>query len=509
MFSALAATPTTDPTPVAEALNELRRVEALPPAPVGEALALADAWTALQERRAAVPPPRAAPTSLVEAALETLESARLEHTRAHEMLRLADLTPEDAAEIEAAHAAVVQATEKVEGIRRPRPLARRRLEAAQAAEQGLLEQLGLSSYHAFLLRAAPGMSLPVKQERLERANAALADAEAVWEELHAPAADDRQAQELAAETNRIRTAAVDLIGDDPGADVDGALRALRRPADAEPARLQLLAALDAVGASPDAAADPAASASAWLAYADEDHARRAALQAELGGLQSDLDDLVADEARDEPEQGSAAPTESNVTVQVWTRLEAELDEARAAFEAATGHEEEARRARNHASARLENARSAELRVVSLSEELTAATAAHEQAAARVEELEQSEVARRAASAPVVAPAPVRSAPEVDISEVDVDELEVYLLARLVAQRSVGQAGSLPFVIDDAFAGLPVETTERAIAVLERFTPVFQLVYLSDDPDIEAWARLFGPKGASVRRFLSAQSLSAT
>ena len=65
------------------------------------------------------------------------------------------------------------------------------------------------------------------------------------------------------------------------------------------------------------------------------------------------------------------------------------------------------------------------------------------------------------------------------------------------------------VIDDAFAGLPVETTERAIAVLERFTPVFQLVYLSDDPDIEAWARLFGPKGASVRRFLSAQSLSAT
>ena len=101
------------------------------------------------------------------------------------------------------------------------------------------------------------------------------------------------------------------------------------------------------------------------------------------------------------------------------------------------------------------------------------------------------------------------APEVDISEVDVDELEVYLLARLVAQRSVGQAGSLPFVIDDAFARLPVETTEKAIGVLERFTPVFQLVYLSDDPEIEAWARLFGPKGASVRRFLSSQSLSAT
>ena len=293
----------------------------------------------------------------MKAALETLEAARLEHTRAHEIARLADLTPEDVGEIEAAHAKVVQATEKVEGIRRPRPLARRRLEAAQVSEQALLEELGLSSYHAFLLRSAPGMSLPVKQERLERANAALADAEAVWEELHAPAADDRQAQELAAETNRVRTAAVDLLGDDPGADVDGALRALRRPADAEPARLDLLASLDGVGASPGTGDDPAASASAWLAYADEDHARRAALQAELGGLQSDLDALVADEAHPDEShgEGAAAPTESNVTVQVCTRLEAELDEARAAFEAATGHEEEARRARNQASGRLENA----------------------------------------------------------------------------------------------------------------------------------------------------------
>src|SRR5207248_1046594 len=175
---------------VREALAELRRVEALLPRPVDEALALADAWTALQERRAQVPPPRVAPTSLVEAALETLEAARIEHTLAHEMARLDDLTPEDARDIEAAHAAVVEAGEKVENSRRPRPLARRRLEAVRAAEQGLLERLGLSSYHAYLLRTAPGLSTPVRQERADRADAALADAEAVWEELHAPAADD-------------------------------------------------------------------------------------------------------------------------------------------------------------------------------------------------------------------------------------------------------------------------------------------------------------------------------
>src|SRR5439155_5393659 len=128
--------------------------------------------------------------------------------------------------------------------------------------------------------------------------------------------------------------AFDLLGDDPGVDVEGALRALRRPVDAEPACRELLAALDAVGASPETGADPAASASAWLAYADEDHARRAALQAELGGLQSDLDELAADAARSEDpdapdEQAAVTPAESSVTVQVFTRLEAQLDEARA------------------------------------------------------------------------------------------------------------------------------------------------------------------------------------
>jgi hypothetical protein len=511
VLAALAATSDTDPAPVAEALAELRRVESLPPGPVDEALALADAWAALQERRTTAPRPLTAPRSLVKAALETLEAARLDHTRAHEMARLADLTREDARNIEAAHAAVVEAAEKVEGARRPRPLARRRLEAAQAAEQQLLERLGLSSYHAFLLRAAPGLSMPVKQERLERANAALADAEAVWEELHAPVADDQQAQKLAAEADRLRAVAVTLLGGDPGADIEGALRVLRRAADPEPARHALLAALKAVGASPDAGGDPAASASAWLASSDEDHARRAALQAELGGLQSDLEELLADASGSErPDEGAeVSPAESSVTVHVYTRLEAELDEARAEFEAATDREQAAGRARNQASRRLENARSAELRVISLTEELAGAIAAHEQAAARVEELERTEVERRAASEAAAAPAPMRTAPEVDISGVDVDELEVYLLARLVAQRSVGEAGSLPFVIDDAFAGLPVDTTEKAIAVLERFTPAFQLIYLSDDPEIEEWARLFGPKGASVRRFLSAQSVSAT
>jgi hypothetical protein len=514
VLAALDNTPTTDPTPVAQALAELRRIEALPPQPVDEALALADAWAVLQERRAALPPPRSAPAALVRDALEALEQARLDYAQAQEAARMAHLTPHDIAEIEHMHAAVVEASEKVEGKRVAGPMARRRLEAAQAAEAEVLERLGLPSYHAFLLRTAPGLSTPIEGERLDRAHAALIDAEAVWEELHAPAPDDHEAQALNAETAQLRAEVIALLGGDPGGDVEGALRALRRPAaDPEPARDSLRAALEGVGSTLEPEGDLAATAAAWLAYADEDHARRAALQAELGGLESDIE-LLAAQAEDgrapsgDEASGAATSGESGMPVQVRTRLEAELDQARAALDASTDHEEVARRARNQASGRLENARSSELRVASLTEELSGATAAHAQATARVEELERTEAARRVErNAAVPAPAD-NPEPDVDISGVDVDELEVYLLARLVAQRSVGEAGSLPLVIDDAFSGLPVETIERALAVLERFTPAFQFIFLSDDPELEAWARLFGPKGASVRRFSSAQSVSA-
>ena len=195
-------------------------------------------------------------------------------------------------------------------------------------------------------------------------------------------------------------------------------------------------------------------------------------------------------------------------VQVRTRLEAELDEARAALEAATDHEEIARRARNQASARLENARSAELRV-----ELAhrGARPARSRRTNRRPHASMSSSARRsqrrAAAVPAPAAAVSHAAPEVDITEVDVDELEVYLLARLVAQRSVGRGGQ-PARRDRrrvrGAAGRDDREGDRGRSSAS--PPAFQFIYLSDDPEIEAWARLFGPKGASVRRFSSAQSV---
>src|SRR5439155_1040277 len=73
------------------------------------------------------------------------------------------------------------------------------------------------------------------------------------------------------------------------------------------------------------------------------------------------------------------------------------------------------------------------RFEALEADLAGARAAESQSRARVEEL-----AARSQQAPVAA-----------VAEADRTAVEVYLLSRIAAQRDVGQAGSLPLVVDDA------------------------------------------------------------
>lgn len=75
---------------------------------------------------------------------------------------------------------------------------------------------------------------------------------------------------------------------------------------------------------------------------------------------------------------------------------------------------------------------------------------------------------------------------------------MYVLTRLTALRSVARAGPLPLVIDDAFAGLPDVGVGRILALLARSSAVVQVVYLSDDDRVAAWARFLGPEQAAVR-----------
>ena len=80
---------------------------------------------------------------------------------------------------------------------------------------------------------------------------------------------------------------------------------------------------------------------------------------------------------------------------------------------------------------------------------------------------------------------------------DVETIEWYLLSRLAQQRSVSFVGSLPFVIDDAFRFWSVESLSSVFQRLQRMSDVIQIIYLTDDPEVGAWARYLGSDRASV------------
>jgi uncharacterized protein YhaN len=76
-------------------------------------------------------------------------------------------------------------------------------------------------------------------------------------------------------------------------------------------------------------------------------------------------------------------------------------------------------------------------------------------------------------------------------------VEWYLLARLAAQRSVSFAGSVPLLIDDALRGLESAEVRHLLDRLERMAAAVQVIYVSDDPGVAAWAEVAGPDRAAV------------
>jgi DNA repair ATPase RecN len=77
----------------------------------------------------------------------------------------------------------------------------------------------------------------------------------------------------------------------------------------------------------------------------------------------------------------------------------------------------------------------------------------------------------------------------------VEETEWYLLSRLAAQRSVSYAGSVPLVLDDALAGVKGDNLVHLLSRLERMSTAVQLVVVSEDAEVAAWADSLGPDRA--------------
>lgn len=333
-----------------------------------DALAAAPAPDASRHRTVAE-----AYAGLVEDARRALDRARQDVAG---LARADDaVDPALVADLEVAHRAVLDAEDK------PGRTARRRLDDALARERAVLDRMGMPSYEAYLVRTSV-VGLAGRDTRLAQARLALADAQAVWDELHAPTPTD---------------------------DV------------------------------PDAAAP------------DEPGRQRAA-----------IDDDVA-------------------------RAERQVAAARARVVEAEEH----RRSANDAWRDARDAADA----IALQEPSTPP------AVDAVIDLDGPMRATIDVTSPLVA----------DTASVDGDELEIYLLSRLLTHRNgASDAGSMPLIVDDAFGGLAPETRESALALLSRTADGVQVVYLTDDPDVELWAMAQGPSDAhAVRAPAFAGSSGAT
>ena len=283
---------------VAEGADHARAAAALAPVPSPEAGALADGLERLAAELAAAQRPSPVPESIITQARDRLERARFELAQAEMVTQHRELTAEDEADLEAAHAAVIQAEQRLERRSVGAAAFRRRLDAAIAIEQGVLERLGFSSYTGYLLQRTPGLAAPDDAQRLSRARATLADAEAVWEEIHAFAGERARPDTVDVERAALLEQAVALLGFDPGRDVVAALRGvLVAPDEVATARSELVAVLDAVGLDLGRPADEADFLEVvleWLERAGEAHAHAAGMAAALEGVDAELAELDAE-----------------------------------------------------------------------------------------------------------------------------------------------------------------------------------------------------------------------
>ncbi|MEY2448440.1 MAG: hypothetical protein QOH79_1916, partial [Acidimicrobiaceae bacterium] len=74
---------------------------------------------------------------------------------------------------------------------------------------------------------------------------------------------------------------------------------------------------------------------------------------------------------------------------------------------------------------------------------------------------------------------------------NVEELEWYLLSRVAAQRSVSYAGSVPLVLDDALADVAGADLVHLLSRLERMSTAVQVIVVSEDDEVAAWADSVG------------------
>ena len=491
-----------DPKAVEDALDGLRRLRSVKPKPSTRAMELAErmdrrpasGWPSCRSR----PQP---PEWLVTPALEALQEAREAVAAAQSGSDQLHVDPARLAALDRAHREVLEAEQRA--MKKSSRSNRKKLDAAHEAESSALAALGVTSYGEYLQRVAPNVDNGGggREERLAAAKAALADAEAVWEELHGGQASPEWTEAKQHQAT-IRQEALEILGADVD-DADARRCAAGAPRDGRGHRMGRAGARRRVAPRPvaDVAEDGdlEGAAERWL---QESPAKREARAAPRGRARRHRCAVARSSRSSCP---SGRPTTSSATTgrrgpsRRTDRRRCRPCRRRLADAEATEREaeESLQRLRFEASA----AETKKTVVAAL--EQTATTKGAEadalvgELAAAEAELQRAAAAASEVIAPAAAATPTASAANggFDISGVVGMEAEAYLLARVAALRGA-TGGPLPMVVDGgALSGLSEKAGKRVFRLLGRLADSMQVVILGDDDEIATWAEGLGDRAA--------------
>jgi hypothetical protein len=194
--------------------------------PSDEAHKIADQWVSVTARLSGDQPMTGVDPDALQAARRRLADARAAVFEAERAMRLRDVRPEDAEALERVHEEVVAAqrrlTRRFSGSR-----ALERRDAAREEEQAILDRVGFRTYTDFVLGSTTLDDDPVKQRAHDEAHIELARAEDDLTSLEALIDAELVRAELRNQQKVLRSRAIELLGEDPGEDVERALRQLR------------------------------------------------------------------------------------------------------------------------------------------------------------------------------------------------------------------------------------------------------------------------------------------
>lgn len=495
-----------------------------------DALALADAWRDLNADLRQVVGPQQSATEV------ELDAARRRVSEAVALLAEIDaatagttLSAAERAALDAAHAEVLAAEEQVMGRRRVGAAARARLEAAHQAERALLDRHGFAGYLDVVLS---GGRTPASDPRREAAEREHFEATLSLDALERSTQTSPELRHLRSERARLLKMAIELLGVDPGEDVEPLLRTHRpMPAELQRSLSEALAAADVrpVGRSlEDAATEylaahplPEADPEPPALQEDERRIELAAIDARAAALEGELVTAQADVERTGDElqlsQRSVETFEGELTVRAGEDMQrmkrfAAAEQLRAQIDAVAAT---LRRAEESARADLEAADQA----------VAAAEVAFEQSAD-----DMSELARKARKLAEELPIddrpegdPLRTLPvlvtnlrahaavlqpEIDKAEAAVVTASAHVEEATAACRLASAGGDGPqpedlvegledllesrdapdlLVLDEAFVGVDEPARSDLLEIVRRASVDRQIVLLTEDPEVLGWA----------------------